>query len=90
MATERAAAHYADRAGMARAIVSLGGIAGGDGDIPRVAMYNAGVVFAQIRAREYPRETGRDNICRDLHACPAGRPLFSYRNAAARDEAAYP
>jgi len=66
------------------AIVSRGVFAGDfstHGEHPRASVY-VRVVFAQIRAREYPRETGRDNICQDLHACPTNRPLFSYRNAA--------
>jgi len=36
-----------------------------------------------VRARN--RQRGRDNICRDLHACRPVRPLFSYRNAAVCD-----
>jgi len=55
--------------------------------------YTSGSFRVNTHERVYARETGRDNICRDLYPCPpalTGRPLFSYRNTVARDEAAYP
>lgn len=65
----------------------------------RASMYVRVSSFrANTHERVYARETGRDNICRDLHACPrlAGRyfrivmPPRPGPLAVARDEAAYP